>query len=275
MMKVRLKPDGDVRVQHLRIGRIPLLVLKPVKIPEIPVAVLWIHGGGYISGMKEMVYMSRAMDLVKKYGVTVFSPGYRLAWLSPYPAAVNDCYEVLEYIDRHRSDLGADRLMVGGESAGGGLAAAVCMMARDRGIQVAFQMPLYPMISNIDTDSSRDNHGKVWNTRRNHIGWRVYLRSEARKTVSPYASPARQTDYAGLPPCYTFVGTGEPFYRETLDYVSALRAVGVEAQADVYPTDLHAFDIYRPDDELSREAIRRFDEHFEMALYDSQAAGDL
>ncbi len=265
-MRFQLKPDGDVRVRRLRIDRVPALVLRPAKTAGIPVAVLWIHGGGYMLGMKEMVYMSRAMDLVKKFGATVFSPGYRLAWQKPYPAAVDDCYKVLAYIDSHRDGLQADRIMVGGESAGGGLAAAVCMMARDRGIKVDFQMPLYPMISNIDTDSSRANHGKVWNTRRNHIGWRMYLRSEAGKTVSPYAAPSQQTEYAGLPPCYTFVGEGEPFYRETLDYVCALKAAGVDAEADVYPTNVHAFDMLRPDDELSREAIRRFSEHFEKAL---------
>ena len=265
-MRFQLKPDDDIRVQKLSVSKVPTLVLKPAKIPETPAAVLWIHGGGYILGMKEMVYMSRAMDLVKKYGVTVFSPGYRLAWIKPYPAAVDDCYEVLDYIDKHRFELRIDKIMVGGESAGGGLAAAVCMMARDRGINIDFQMPLYPMISNIDTESSRNNHGKVWNTRRNHIGWRVYLRSEAKKTVSPYAAPSQQTDYTCLPPCYTFVGEGEPFYKETLDYVDALKAAGVSAEADIYPTNVHAFDMLRPDEELSQEAIRKFNEHFEKAL---------
>ena len=265
-MKFQLKQDDDITVQKRRIGRVPTLVIKPARIAAAPVAVLWIHGGGFMLGMKEMVYMSRSMDLVKKYGSTVFSPGYRLAWQKPYPAAVDDCYAVLEHIDKHRADLKIEKIMVGGESAGGGLAAAVCMLARDRGIRVDYQTPLYPMMSNIDTDSSRDNHGKVWNTRRNHLGWRLYLRSDARKRVSPYAAPAQQTDYSGLPPCYTFVGDGEPFYRETLDYVSALRAGGVCAEADVYLTDLHAFDMLRPDDELSKEAARRFNEHFEKIL---------
>ena len=266
LMNIKLKPDKDIRVQKLRIDRIPVLVLRPAKTAEIPVAVLWIHGGGYILGMKEMVYMSRAMDLVKNFGVTVFSPGYRLAWQKPYPAAVDDCYKVLDYIDKNRSKLNAGRIMVGGESAGGGLAAAICMMARDRGLKVDFQMPLYPMISNIDTESSKNNHGKVWNTRRNHLGWRMYLRSDASKTVSSYAAPAQQTDYSDLPPCYTFVGEGEPFYKETLDYVAALKAAGVDAEADVYPTNIHAFDMLRPDDEVSKEAIRKFNEHFEKAL---------
>ena len=259
-MKINLKPDKDVSVQKTRIGRVPILILRPATRPSIPVSILWIHGGGYILGMKEMVYMTRGVDLVKKYGVTVYSPGYRLAWQKPYPAAVDDCYRVLEYMSKQ-----AETLMVGGESAGGGLAVAVCMMARDRGIKVAYQMPLYPMISNIDTESSKDNHGKVWNTRRNHIGWRLYLRKDAKKQVSPYASPAWQTDYGNLPPCYTFVGDGEPFYCETLAYVEKLKAAGVEAEVAVYHTDVHAFDIFS-EKRYSLEAKEKFYQWFEKSL---------
>ena len=259
-MKINLKPDKDVSVQKIRIGRVPTLILRPATRPSIPVSILWIHGGGYILGMKEMVYMTRGVDLVKKYGVTVYSPGYRLAWQKPYPAAVDDCYQVLEYMSKQ-----PEAFMVGGESAGGGLAVAVCMMARDKGIKVACQMPLYPMISNIDTESSRDNHGKVWNTRRNHIGWRLYLRKDAKKQVSPYASPAWQTDYSNLPPCYTFVGDGEPFYCETLAYVEKLKAAGVEAEVAVYHTDVHAFDIFS-EKRYSLEAKEKFYQWFEKTL---------
>ena len=173
----------------------------------------------------------------------------------------------MKYMDEHRAQLGVEQIMVGGESAGGGLCAAVCMMARDRGIKVSYQMPLYPMISNLDTESSKDNHGKVWNTRRNHFGWQMYLRKHAGKVVSPYAAPANQTDYSHLPPCYTFVGDGEPFYAETLTYVDKLKAAGVQAEVDVYHTDMHAFDMLR-DDALSREAIKMFEQHFEGALKD-------
>ena len=189
-MKLRLTPDKNIRVEKTKIGHIPVLILRPAEAVKDRPGVMWIHGGGYILGMKEMVYMSRAADLVKKYGAAVVSPGYRLAWLHPYPAAVNDCYQVLEYMNDHSEDIGfrGDQLMVGGESAGGGLCAAVCMMARDRGIKIAYQMPLYPMISNTDTESSRNNHGKVWNTSRNHLGWRIYLRKNAKSSVSPYAA---------------------------------------------------------------------------------------
>ena len=130
-MKIRLVPDKDIHVRKIRVGKIPVLILTPAKQPGTDISVLSIHGGGYIIGMKEMVYMSRAVDLVRKFGVTVYSPGYRLAWQKPYPAAVDDCYQVLEYMNSRE-----DTIMIGGESAGGGLAIAVCMMARDRGIRI-------------------------------------------------------------------------------------------------------------------------------------------
>lgn len=266
MKTYRLWPDREVKVENIRICNVPTLIIRPANTPPAPIGVLWIHGGGYILGMKEMAYMGRALDLVMKYGATVFSPGYRLAWQKPYPAALDDCFAVLRYMDENKRGFGFDRIMVGGESAGGGLCAAVCMKARDAGIHIAFQMPLYPMLSNMDTESSKDNHGKVWNTRRNHIGWKTYLRQDAKRVVSPYASPAHQTDFSGLPPCYTFVGDGEPFYDETLQFIKNLRDAGIEAEVDIYHTDVHAFDMLKPEDELSRQAIETFERKFSYAL---------
>ena len=265
----RMKPDKDIQVQKLWVGKIPVLVLQPKMLQEKTHALLWIHGGGYFLGMKEMVYMGRAADLVNKFGITVVSPGYRLAFLKPYPTALRDCYRTLLYMKKHAADLGIDenRIMVGGESAGGGLAAALCMLARDRGsVRIAYQFPLYPMLSNLDTATSRDNHGRVWNTKRNHLGWRFYLREKAKKKVSPYASPIHQKDFSGLPPAYTFVGNGEPFYEETLAFIRKLKEAGIEAEVDVYPTDMHAFDMLDPDSEVSRRAIRTFEAAFERTL---------
>ena len=132
-------------------------------------------------------------------------------------------------------------------------------------MNVAFQMPLYPMLDDRDTESSRDNHGKVWNTRRNHFAWRMYLRGTDRAKLSPYAAPARLTDFAGLPPAYSFVGDGEPFYAETVRYFEQLRAAGVPAELDVYRTDVHAFDMMRPDDAMSIQAAERFNDRFAHA----------
>ena len=265
-------PDKDVRVRKIRIptphGSIPALILSPRTAPADATGVLWIHGGGYIAGMKEMVHMSRAVDLVKKFGAVVLSPGYRLAPLSPYPAALDDCYAALIYLKENAAALGvrSDQLMVGGESAGGGLCAAVCIRARDEGaVNVAFQMPLHPMLDDRDTASSRDNYGRVWNTRRNHLAWRLYLRGTDRASLSPYAAPARLTDFSGLPPAYSFVGDGEPFYAETVRYFEQLRAAGIPAELDVYHTDLHAFDMLEPSAALSGEAAGKFHAHFAAA----------
>ena len=267
-----LKPDKEIHIRKIKIpcGRrsIPALVLSPKeKTVNVP-GVLWIHGGGYIAGMKEMVHMSRAVDLVKKYGAVVISPGYRLAFQAPYPAALDDCYGALLYMKAHAAALGIrdDQLMVGGESAGGGLCAAVCIRARDEGkVNIAFQMPLYPMLDDRDTETSRDNHGKVWNTRKNHFAWRMYLRKKNRKNVPVYAAPARWKDYSNLPPAYTFVGDGEPFYAETMDYIGHLKAQGIQSEVDVYHTNIHAFDMMKPELRISDIAEKRFNRQFAYA----------
>ena len=269
-----MRPDKEINCISVRIPRrdgkiIPALVLLPKARRKNAPGILWIHGGGYIAGMKEMVHMSRAVDLVKKYGAVVVSPGYRLALTLPYPAAVNDCYDALLYLKKHTKVLGIspNQIMVGGESAGGGLCAALCMMARDKDeVHIAYQMPLYPMLDNLDTASSADNHGRIWNTRRNHLAWKLYLRQDAQKMVSPYAAPARQTNYKGLPPAYTFVGNGEPFYSETCTYIKNLRKAGIEAELDVYPSDMHAFDMMAPDEPLSKQAAERFNQQFAYAM---------
>ena len=162
--------------------------------------------------------------------------------------------------------------MVGGESAGGGLTAALCMLARDRGeVNVAFQMPLYPMLDHRDTDSSRNNHGISWNTRRNHAAWRLDLR-EVEGEIPVYASPARQTDYRNLPPAYTFVGDREPFTCETMTYIENLRKAGVPARVDVYPTGFHAFDMLLPFRRISRQAIEAFEKQYVYAAEHDRAA---
>ena len=251
-------------------GPMKLLILRPAKNakpPEKTPGILWIHGGGYISGMPSMVYITRAIHLVKKYGAVVVSPRYRLAPRHRFPAALEDCYAALVYLKNHAEDLGVNpaQIMVGGESAGGGLTAALCMYARDRGeVSIAYQMPLYPMLDDRDTDSSRDNHAPGWNTFWNHIGWRAYLGELGRPDVSPYAAPARQTDYAGLPPAYTFVGDIEPFYCETLSYIENLRKAGIEAHVDVYPNGFHAFDMV-PFKKIGRQAAAEFERQFQYA----------
>ena len=248
-------------------GEMKLLILRPTanrKPQDQTPGLLWIHGGGYVTGMAGMIYMSRAIDLVKKYGAVVVTPEYRLAGKAPYPAALEDCYSALRYLKDNADTLGCNRnrLMVGGESAGGGLTAALCMYARDRGeVNIAFQMPLYPMIDDRDTESSRDNHGISWNTKRNHAAWKLYLR-DITGEIPSYAAPARETDYRDLPPAYTFVGDQEAFYCETLTYIQRLQEAGVTAHVDVYPTGFHAFDMLLPFRKISRQAVAAFEQQY-------------
>ena len=228
--------------------------------------VLWIHGGGYATGMAEMAYFSRPLALVKKYGAVVVCVDYRLSVEQPYPAALEDCHAALCWLRDHAAELGVNpaQLMVGGESAGGGLTAALCMYERDKGgVQIAYQMPLYPMLDDRDTDSSRDNHAPVWNTKRNHAAWKLYLKGL--EDIPPHAAPARQTDYRDLPPAYTFVGDIEPFYCETLTYIDNLRAAGVEASVDVYPNWYHAYDMFFPFKKKAKKAIAKFEAEFVSA----------
>lgn len=252
-------------------GRMKVLILTPdgERSEETDrIGVLWIHGGGYITGMAEMAHFTRAHDLCEKCGAIVVSPAYRLAGRAPYPAALYDCHTALCYLRDHAAEFGVDRIVVGGESAGGGLAAALCMYEHDLGgdgVPIAFQLPLYPMLDCEDTETSRDNHAPVWNTRRNHYGWRRYLRDVDKNAVPCYASPARRLDYTGLPPAYTFVTTAEPFYAETMTYIHHLREAGIRAEVDVYPGLFHAFDMLLPWLPVSKKAADTFVERFRYA----------
>lgn len=248
-------------------GKRKLLILQPKKMTGLTTGVLWLHGGGYATGMAEMALFTRARALVNKFGCVVIAPSYTLSWKKTYPAAAEDCYAALLYMKEHAAEFGirSEQIMVGGESAGGGLTAAVCLMARDRGeVKIAFQMPLYPMIDDRDTDSSTDNHAPVWNTRRNHAAWKMYLKGIKGETPA-YAAPARADDLQGMPPCYTFVSEEEPFYCETLDYVERLKKAGIPAKVDVYKGGCHAFDMMRPWKKISKIAIASFEKEFQNA----------
>ena len=250
---------------------IRLLILRPLERSSKPApGVLWVHGGGYQSGSAKDIFATRALSLVVKFGAVLVAPNYRLSKKHPYPAALHDCWAALLYLKEHAEELGvrSDQLMVGGESAGGGMAAALCMLARDRGeVNIAFQMPLYPMLDDRDTPSSADNHAPNWNSKRNRKAWRRYLRAAYGTDLVPcYAAPARREDYSGLPPCYTFVGDIEPFFCETVDYVRHLREAGIRAAVDVYPGWFHAYDLFFPAKKIVREAIARFEAQVQYAL---------
>ncbi len=267
---MKFLPPKNIEKKVIRIAgekrNIPLLIIRPSNRKEKLPGVLWIHGGGYLTGMKEMAYMSRAIDLEEE-GAVLVCPGYSLSVFHPYPEGLMDCHHALVYLKDHCEELGVDpgRIMVGGESAGGGLTAALCMYELDHdGVKIACQMPLYPMLDCYDTESSRDNHEKVWNTPLNHFGWKLYLR-KIKGDIPEYASPSRRKDYHGLPPCYTFVGDIEPFYCETVKYIEDLKKASVEAYIDVYKGFYHAKDMMEDKDPEVLIAKERFLDFFRYA----------
>lgn len=167
---------------------------------------------------------------------------------APFPAALEDCYLALLWLKENGEKYGMrrDKIFVGGNSAGGGMTAALTLYARDRGeVNIAFQMPLYPMLDDRPTETSKNNDAPVWNTKSNIAAWELYLGGDyGTDRVSKYAAPARETDFSGLPPTLTFIGSIDPFLAETKSYVEALRAAGVPVEFRIFEGGFHSFDIY-------------------------------
>lgn len=239
--------------------------LRPVK--NVP-GVLWIHGGGYAQGIPEMSG-SMYKSLIETSDCVIVAPDYRLSIDAPYPAAFEDCYEILLWMKNHAESLGIrdDQLMIGGESAGGGLAAALVLFARDRGeVNLAFQMPLYPMIDDrMATESARENNAYVWNSDMNRWAWKLYLGEFFEGDVPVYAAAGRATDYSNLPPAATFVGDIEPFRDETIEYVENLKAAGIPVDFEMYKGAYQGFDIISPKAEISKAARDFLMESFKYA----------
>ncbi|MBO5500713.1 MAG: alpha/beta hydrolase, partial [Clostridia bacterium] len=213
-------------------SQLRLCVCRPKKglTNQVP-GLLWIHGGGYAMGVPEMdaMFVDRFMKAADCVAVL---PDYRLSTEAPYPAALDDCWLALKWMKEHAQELGiqTDQLFVGGDSAGGGLCAALSLRARDTGeVSIAFQMPLYPMIDDrMATPSQQDNDAPVWNSKNNEAAWQMYLSGRrGAEDIPAWAAPAREEDLTGMPPTCTYVGTIEPFRDETIAYVEKMQASGV------------------------------------------------
>ncbi len=230
---------------------VPIRIYQPAGRPASLPALLWIHGGGYVIGSAEEDDLG-VNELVKAVGCLAVSVDYRLAPEHPFPAPVEDCYAALKWLAAHASELGVDpkRITIGGGSAGGGLAAGLALLARDRGeVNVTFQLLIYPMIDdrNIVQASQAVADSLLWTRENNLIGWRSYLgREPGGKGVSPYAAAARAADLVGLPPAYIAVGALDLFLRENIAYAQRLIEAGVAAELHVYPGAYHAFDGFAP-----------------------------
>ncbi|MBJ2175141.1 alpha/beta hydrolase [Aureibaculum sp. A20] len=245
-------PDIRVRIfKPLNVkGRLPLLQ--------------YIHGGGYILGSPEMMpNLDIIKQFIEKRPCIVIAPAYRKALDTPYPAAFNDCYDTLLWAKENAEELGIydDNFMVAGHSGGGGLTAAVTIKARDTGdFNIAFQMPFYPMIDDLqNTNSAKEMTSvPVWNTKSNKKGWDSYLKNikANNEEVPAYAAAARNKDYTNFPPTISFVGDMEPFKDETIAYIDALKQENIDVKFKLYKGAYHGFDAYVPNAQISKDAVK-------------------
>ncbi len=225
---------------------VTLVVIRPRGGARTPAAVYYTHGGGMYMGTR-FLFLDALVDMVDRYGIVVASVEYRLAPEHPDPAPVEDCYAGLVWLSAHATELGVDpeRIVVLGGSAGGGLAAGVALLARDRGGPHLAGQALYcPMIDDRDQTVSTLQHEKIWGWNRdaNRWGWRFLLGDRVGgPDVSPYAAPSRMLDLSGLPPAFIDVGASEVFRDEAVDYASRLWATGGQAELHVWAGAYHGF----------------------------------
>ena len=245
MLLRKPRPDG-VEVLTLPSGA-GVRLYRPANAGTTP-ALLWIHGGGYLIGSPEQDDML-CRRYVERLGITVAAVRYRLAPENPYPIPLEDCYSVLTWLAA-LPGVDADRIAIGGASAGGGLTAALAFLARDRGdVRPVLQVLSYPMLDDRTVDPSLDRPGfRLWNTASNRIGWTSYLGG----ADPAMAVPARRQDLAGLPPAWLGVGTLDLFHDEDLAYAARLNAAGVPCEVHEVPGAFHGFDGIAPKASISQ-----------------------
>jgi acetyl esterase/lipase len=232
--------------------------------------VYWIHGGGYLFGSA----LTRDLRLERwatTFDCVVVSIDYRLAPENPYPAPLEDCHAGLCWTANHARDLGIDRarITVVGASAGGGLAAGLTLLARDRAeVAVAHQVLIYPMLDDRNvTPSSHIVGTPVWNRAANLLGWRAYLgREPGGDDVPVYAAPARATDLTNLPPTFIGVGNLDVFRDENIEFGLRLLEAGVSTELHVYPGAVHGFEVIVPSATVSQCCQRDLDDALARAL---------
>ena len=211
---------------------------------EVVPAILWIHGGGFTLGSVDLD-ANTAAEVAAETGCLVASVEYRLAPEDRYPAGLDDCYAALCWLHENAESLGVDpsRIVVAGESAGGGLAAAVTLRARDfDGPPIAFQFLFVPELDDrLETASMlRYTDTPVWHRPNAILSWRQYLGERfGTDDVPAYAAPARATDLSGLPPAYVVVCEFDPLRDEGAEYALALVRSGVHVELHLYPGTFH------------------------------------
>jgi len=226
-----------------------VLTYEPTRSKQNMPGYLHIHGGGYVLGTADSAEVANR-ELAATLSCFIVSVDYRLAPETRAPGSVEDCYAALKWLHGAAAELRLDpsRIAVGGESAGGGLAAALALLARDRAeVPICFQNLVYPMLDDrtaalVKINPFTGQH--LWTHESNRFGWTALLGcAPGAVGVSPYAAPARATDLRGLPPALITVGALDLFLEEDIDYATRLMQAGVPAELHVYPGAYHGFDL--------------------------------
>lgn len=263
------RPDV-VPTRHSAPGRngapdVAVFVYDPPATSGLRPAILHIHGGGMIAGRAELTILGTA-PIALKLGCVVVSVAYRLAPETPFPGPQEDCYAALEWLFENAAAFRIDtaRVAVSGDSAGGGLAAALAVMARDRGEHtLSAQLLTYPMLDH-RTGGAQEvcrnpTTGEfVWTRERNRFGWEAlrgdYAIDDVRRS---WFSPALASDLTGLPPTWIGTGTLDLFFDENLRYAQALSAAGVPVDLHSYAGAIHGFNAIS-DADVSRRFAREY-----------------
>ena len=245
----------EVAIERLSIAHafagpdVRIIVYKPRNSVGSMPAYVSIHGGGYVMGTAEFSGPGNVRTAAEA-GCMVVSVDYRLAPETRAPGAVEDCYSALKWLHENADELGVDRnrIAIGGESAGGGLAAALALFARDRGeFNICFQVLIYPMLDDRTAAGQNDNPHTgefLWTNESNAFGWEALLGARpGGANVSLYAAAARATDLSNLPPAYLSVGSLDLFLEENIDYATRMLRAGVNVELHIYPGAYHGYEM--------------------------------
>jgi len=227
-------------------------VYRPSEATGTKPLLLWIHGGGFIIG-KAAQDDPVACTYARMLDCVVVSVEYRLAPEFPFPTPLEDCYSALKWSFENAAEMGIDtaRIAIAGLSAGGGLAAGLAQLARDRNeVPIIFQLLGYPMLDdrNIVQIEDPEQEKLLWTSAKNLFGWRAFLGQEPGTDSTPaYAAPGRTEDLSGLPPTYIYVGDIDLFLAEDMSYAQRLIEAGVPTELHIYKDACHGFDFIGPE----------------------------
>ncbi len=226
-------------------GSFEILVFEPYGLCEPAPCLVYFHGGGFIFGAGDYNY-----NIAKEYCLRLKSKlifvNYRLAPKHPHPTPVEDCYSGLRFAFENAKKYGIDnkRIGVAGESAGGALSAAVCLMSRDRGTEApAFQLLIYPVTDiTMNTESNRRfTDTPVWNSNLSKMMWPAYVPDREREDIC-YASPMQAKYFGDLPPAYVETAEFDCLHDEAINYANAMRKAGVLVEINETKGTMHGFD---------------------------------